>query len=124
MPLFAPYRVDKLASAQGTVAAPATAATPVAAAAVAAPEEKPLLPVHALCLSNYPRAHSARFGSRRHCHSARQESLSLRELRSRLLGYGLSTLGLKNELRKRLENAMLHNRAQHSSWDPQTMTWV
>tara|TARA_B110001452_G_scaffold152445_1_gene126841 strand:+ start:837 stop:995 length:159 start_codon:yes stop_codon:yes gene_type:complete len=51
-------------------------------------------------------------------------SLSLRELRSRLLGYGLSTLGLKNELRKRLENAMLHNRAQHSSWDPQTMTWV
>jgi len=58
------------------------------------------------------------------CYCAWQVSLSLRELRSRLLGYGLSTLGLKNELRKRLENAMLHNRAQHSSWDPQTMTWV
>ena len=55
---------------------------------------------------------------------APQDDLSLRELRSRLLGYGLSTTGIKAELRARLEDAMLHFRAQHKTWDTEKMAWV
>ena len=42
----------------------------------------------------------------------------------RLLGYGLSTTGVKAELRARLEEAMLHFRAQHKTWDSEKMAWV
>lgn len=81
-------------------AAPAEAAAP-AAEAVAAPEllttsEKPFL----------------------------EADLSLRELRSRLLAAGLSTTGVKSELRRRLEYALEHSRAQYQSWDPVKMAWV
>eukprot|EP00322_Chrysochromulina_rotalis_P011968 CAMPEP_0115847028 /NCGR_PEP_ID=MMETSP0287-20121206/10168_1 /TAXON_ID=412157 /ORGANISM="Chrysochromulina rotalis, Strain UIO044" /LENGTH=232 /DNA_ID=CAMNT_0003300843 /DNA_START=58 /DNA_END=756 /DNA_ORIENTATION=+ len=49
--------------------------------------------------------------------------LSLRELRVRLLSYGLSTAGLKSELRTRLQDAMLMGRQQFKSWDTETLTW-
>lgn len=50
-------------------------------------------------------------------------TLSLRELRARLLSYGLSTSGTKGELRTRLEYAMLHGRQQYKSWDPVAQAW-
>ena len=53
-----------------------------------------------------------------------EEGLTVHELRSRLLGYGLSTTGVKAELRARLEEAMLHFRAQHKTWDSEKMAWV
>lgn len=53
-----------------------------------------------------------------------EEGLTVHELRSRLLGYGLSTTGVKAELRARLEEAMLHFRAQHKTWDTEKMAWV
>ena len=53
-----------------------------------------------------------------------EEGLTVHELRSRLLGYGLSTTGIKAELRARLEEAMLHFRAQHKTWDSEKMAWV
>lgn len=49
--------------------------------------------------------------------------LSLRELRVRLLSYGLSTTGLKAELRERLSTAMLMGRQQFKSWDPSSLAW-
>jgi hypothetical protein len=52
------------------------------------------------------------------------EDMTLRELRAHLLSYGLSTLGLKSELRERLQQAMLDDRQQHKSWDPSTLAWV
>ena len=48
----------------------------------------------------------------------RQVAHYLRELRSRLLTYGLDTTGLKSELRARLEKALLDDRQQFKSWDP------
>ena len=51
-------------------------------------------------------------------------TLTLRELRSRLLSHGLSTIGLKAELQQRLANAMLHERVKHKSWDPASQSWV
>lgn len=53
-----------------------------------------------------------------------REDMTLRELRAHLLSYGLSTLGLKAELRARLQQAMLDDRQQHKSWDPSTMSWI
>lgn len=53
-----------------------------------------------------------------------EADLSLRELRSRLLGYGLSTLGLKTELRARLEKAMLDERQKFKTWDSVALKWV
>jgi len=53
-----------------------------------------------------------------------EEGLTVHELRSRLLGYGLSTVGVKAELRARLEDAMQHFRAQHKTWDSEKMAWV
>ena len=53
-----------------------------------------------------------------------EEALTVHELRSRLLGYGLSTTGVKAELRARLEEAMLHFRAQHKTWDTEKLAWV
>eukprot|EP00962_Isochrysis_galbana_P039291 scaffold14068_cov119-Isochrysis_galbana.AAC.6 len=53
-----------------------------------------------------------------------REDMTLRELRAHLLSYGLSTLGLKSELRARLQQAMLDDRQQHKSWDPSTLSWV
>lgn len=52
-----------------------------------------------------------------------EAELSLRELRQRLLSYGLSTMGIKSELRARLEYALEHNRAQYTQWDPATKSW-
>jgi len=52
-----------------------------------------------------------------------EEELSLKELRARLVTYGLSTTGLKVELRKRLEYALEHTRAQYMSWDVESQTW-
>lgn len=52
-----------------------------------------------------------------------EESLTVRELRARLLSYGLSTIGVKSELRTRLEGAMAHSRHQYKSWDSATLTW-
>ena len=49
--------------------------------------------------------------------------LSIRELRARLLSYGLSTIGLKSELRTRLEYALEHERSQHQSWDAEAKAW-
>lgn len=51
------------------------------------------------------------------------EAMSLRELRAKLLGYGMSTLGLKAELRARLERVMLDERQKHQAWDPATLQW-
>lgn len=53
-----------------------------------------------------------------------EDALTVHELRSRLLGYGLSTTGVKAELRARLEEAMLHFRAQHKTWDTEKLAWV
>ena len=52
-----------------------------------------------------------------------EEDLSLRELRARLLSYGLSTAGLKSELRDRLMYAVAHERLQHQSWDAASLSW-
>jgi len=52
-----------------------------------------------------------------------EAELSLRELRARLLSYGLSTVGVKSELRMRLEYALEHERTQYTQWDPATMAW-
>jgi len=52
-----------------------------------------------------------------------EAELSLRELRARLLSYGLSTIGVKSELRQRLEYALEHERAQYTQWDPATKSW-
>ncbi len=49
--------------------------------------------------------------------------MQLRELRSRLIGYGLSTAGIKTELRSRLEQAMLAERQQSKSWNPDKLAW-
>ena len=53
-----------------------------------------------------------------------EKELSIRELRARLLSYGLSTIGLKSELRARLEYALEHNRAQYQNWDPVGKKWI
>jgi len=52
-----------------------------------------------------------------------EDDLSVRELRARLLSYGLSTLGLKSELRARLEGAMKMARFQYKAWDSEAMQW-
>ena len=52
-----------------------------------------------------------------------EANLTVRELRSRLLAYGLSTIGVKAELRARLEYALEHERAQHQSWDADAKVW-
>jgi len=52
-----------------------------------------------------------------------EPDLSIRELRARLLSYGLSTIGLKSELRTRLEYALEHERSQHQSWDAEAKAW-
>ena len=51
-------------------------------------------------------------------------STSLRELRARLLGFGLSTVGLKSELVDRLEVAMQGERQKYSSWDTAAQKWL
>jgi hypothetical protein len=58
-----------------------------------------------------------------HVPVALEASLTLRELRGRLLSYGLSTTGLKAELRSRLEGAMQTDRLKFSSWDPEALAW-
>ena len=50
--------------------------------------------------------------------------MKLRELRMKLAGLGLSTLGLRKELEVRLTNAMREERMKSKSWDPRTSTWV
>ena len=50
--------------------------------------------------------------------------LTLRELRARLLAMGLSTIGLKSELRARLEYKLQHERAQYTAWDATSKKWV
>ena len=50
-------------------------------------------------------------------------NLSLRELRARLLSYDMSTTGTKMELRARLGAAMMNNRQQYKSWDPEKRAW-
>ena len=52
-----------------------------------------------------------------------EPELSLRELRSRLLSRGLSTVGIKSELRFRLEQAQLLDRQQFKSWDSEKLAW-
>jgi hypothetical protein len=49
--------------------------------------------------------------------------MTLRELRAKLLAYGLGTAGLKSELRDRLQLAMLDERQQTQNWDPSTLSW-
>jgi len=53
-----------------------------------------------------------------------KSDISLTELRSRLLSYGLSTIGLKAELIDRLEHAMEHDRLKFNSWDSKAQAWV
>lgn len=96
----ASFWIEKLAVAKGaapaTDAAPAAAATAAPGAAFAPESTQPLV----------------------------EEGLTVHELRSRLLAYGLSTTGLKAELRTRLEGAMRHFRAQHKTWDSEKLAWV
>lgn len=49
--------------------------------------------------------------------------MTLRELRAKLLAYGLGTAGLKSELHDRLQLAMLDERQQTLNWDPSTLSW-
>ena len=104
------YWISKLAEAKAqlppgaalSAAAPAggAAATPAGGAAAAGPDLVPqVLPMV-------------------------REDMTLKEIRAHLLNYGLSTLGLKSELRERLQQAMLDDRQQHKSWDPSTLSWV
>lgn len=51
------------------------------------------------------------------------KDLTLRELRLRLLQYGLSTTGLKSELVTRLEAAMRAERLQYKNWDAAALAW-
>jgi len=97
----AAYWVAKLDEAK---LAPALAAAgePAVAAAAAAPAAEDLVPTPKEFLD---------------------PDLSLRELRVRLLTYGLSTTGIKSELRSRLEEAMLMGRQQFKSWDPVALQW-
>ena len=96
-------RVDKLAEAKAAPAlAPAPAVEPAGAAEPAAALAVDLVPATPEFLD---------------------PDLSLRELRVRLLSYGLSTTGLKSELRARLEGAMLTTRYQFKSWDSAALEW-
>lgn len=99
----AAYWVDKLAEAKAAPAlAPAPAVEPAGAAEPAAALAVDLVPATPEFLD---------------------PDLSLRELRVRLLSYGLSTTGLKSELRARLEGAMLTTRYQFKSWDSAALEW-
>ena len=51
------------------------------------------------------------------------ESMTLREMRAKLLQQGLSTLGLKSELRQRLEEALRVERNRYRQWDPSKQEW-
>ena len=53
-----------------------------------------------------------------------EPGMNLRELRMKLAGLGLSTLGLRKELEVRWTNAMREQRTKNKSWDPRTSTWV
>ena len=90
--------------------------SPAAAAAAAEPAAEPAASGH----SAEQAGDIAPFLSE----SLLEEGLTVHELRSRLLGYGLSTTGIKAELRARLEDVMLHFRAQHKTWDVEKMVWV
>ena len=57
-----------------------------------------------------------------HVPVALEATLTVSELRARLLSYGLSTAGLKAELRTRLENAMQTDRLKFQSWDPEALS--
>ena len=52
-----------------------------------------------------------------------EPELSLKELRARLLAKGLSTFGLKAELRARLEANLELDRLQYKSWDSEKLQW-
>ena len=94
-------RVSKLAEVKGEL--PAAAAAPALAGAAAPAAATPdLLP-----------------GTTEYL----EENLSVRELRARLLARGLSTLGLKAELRERLEKSLFSDRQMFKSWDPVALAW-
>ena len=101
----AAFWIEKLAAAKE--AAPAAAVT-----AAAAPAASPAVAAAPADVAPFA------------AESLLEESLTVHELRARLLGYGLSTTGIKGELRARLEDAMLHFRAQHKTWDSAKMLWV
>merc|ERR1719424_1488729 len=104
----AAFWIEKLAAAkEGSPAAAAAAAEPAAEPAASGHNAEQLGDI-------------APFAAE----SLLEEGLTVHELRSRLLGYGLSTTGIKAELRARLEDAMLHFRAQHKTWDVEKMVWV
>jgi len=96
------FWIAKLEEAKAQAVLPAAAGAAPAAAAPAAGPVADLVPVEKEFL---------------------EESLTVRELRARLLSYGLSTIGLKSELRTRLEGAMAHARHQYKSWDSVALTW-
>ena len=52
------------------------------------------------------------------------KGMKLRELRMKLAGLGLSTLGLRKELEVRFTSAMREQRTKNKSWDARTSTWV
>eukprot|EP00964_Phaeocystis_antarctica_P121568 scaffold85229_cov63-Phaeocystis_antarctica.AAC.2 len=104
----AAFWIEKLAAAKE--------GSPAAAAAAAEPAAEPAASGH----SAEQAGDIAPFLSE----SLLEEGLTVHELRSRLLGYGLSTTGIKAELRARLEDAMLHFRAQHKTWDTEKMVWT
>jgi hypothetical protein len=97
------YWINKLAEAKGAL--PAGAEAPSLAAAAAAPPGEDLVSDEADAAEEL------------------EKDLSLRELRARLLSFGLSTTGVKSELRERLQYAVLHQRLQHKSWDVATLSW-
>ena len=94
------FWVSKLAEAKATL--PAGAAAPALAAAAAPVAAADLVPVEPEFL---------------------EPDLSVRELRARLLSYGLSTIGLKSELRARLEGALAASRFQFKAWDAEALAW-
>lgn len=104
----AAFWIEKLAAAKE--------GSPATAAAAAEPAAEPAASGH----SAEQAGDIAPFAAE----SLLEEGLTVHELRSRLLGYGLSTTGIKAELRARLEDAMLHFRAQHKTWDVEKMVWV
>ena len=103
----ASFWINKVEEAKGALPA-ATAAPAIASSAAAEPAAAE--PAAADLVSGVPKEYL-------------EPDLTLRELRARLLAKGLSTLGLKSELRARLEANMLLDRQQFKSWDSEALVW-
>lgn len=97
------FWINKVAEAKAQL--PAAAEAPALASAPAATK-----PAAADLVSGVPKEYL-------------EPELSLKELRARLLAKGLSTFGLKAELRARLEANLELDRLQYKSWDSVKLEW-